>query len=101
MRGDLIRARCGVVTLRGRETVRADHRLRADEKHIIAVETAVTRCPPHRSRRARFTHRAPTLGVWRRSVHPAKGEGYAQGAGTRRRADPCPSRWCGPVGYGA
>jgi hypothetical protein len=29
----------------------------------IAVETRITVCPPHRSRRAVFPHRAPTLGV--------------------------------------
>jgi hypothetical protein len=29
----------------------------------IAVGTHVTMCPPHRSRRAVFPHRAPTLGV--------------------------------------
>jgi hypothetical protein len=41
MRGDLIRAtRCfRVVILRGREAVRADRRLRTDEKHIRAQST--------------------------------------------------------------
>src|ERR1700730_9514985 len=29
-----------------------------------------------RSRRARFTHRAPTLGIWQRNVRSAKNEGY-------------------------
>ena len=58
------------------------------DKRSIAVGTSVTRCPPHRSRRARFTHRAPTLGDWRRSVRPAMDEGYAQEAGTLRRAGP-------------
>jgi hypothetical protein len=38
MRGDLNRAPrcCTVAILRGRETVRADRRLRTDEKHIRA-----------------------------------------------------------------
>jgi len=29
---------------------------------LIAVGTPIAGCPPHRSRRARFAHRAPTLG---------------------------------------
>ena len=29
---------------------------------LIAVGTPVTRCPPHRSQRAQFTHWAPTWG---------------------------------------
>ena len=31
----------------------------------VAVGIPVTGYPPHRSRRARFTHRAPASGVWR------------------------------------
>ena len=33
------------------------------EKKSIAVGMPLTEHPPHRSRRAQFTHRAPTLGV--------------------------------------
>ncbi len=32
---------------------------------LVAVGIPVTGYPPHRSRRARFTHRAPASGVWR------------------------------------
>src|SRR6266403_3546937 len=31
-------------------------------EQIIAVGTPIAGCPPHRSRRARFAHRAPTSG---------------------------------------
>jgi hypothetical protein len=34
-----------------------------ERKAAIAVGTPIAGCPPHRSRRAQFTHRAPTLGV--------------------------------------
>ena len=37
----------------------------------IAVGIPITGHPPHRSRRARFAHRAPTLGVWRQNVRLA------------------------------
>src|SRR5579863_1301261 len=39
----------------------------------------VTGHPPHRSRRARFAHRALALGVWRRSAQPARDGGCEHG----------------------
>ena len=40
----------------------------------IAVGIPITGHPPHRSRRAQFTHRAPTLGVWRQTFGLATDE---------------------------
>ena len=34
-----------------------------EQLNLIAVGIFLTEYPPHRSRRAQFTHRAPTLGV--------------------------------------
>ena len=34
----------------------------------VSVETAVTRCPPHRPVLALLVHTVPTLDVWRRSA---------------------------------
>ena len=34
----------------------------------VAVENALSGAPPHRSRRAELPHRAPILGVWRKSA---------------------------------
>ena len=39
----------------------------------IAVGTALTGGPPHRSQRAGLPHWAPALGVWRQSVPPGRG----------------------------
>ena len=40
-------------------------RLTKSSHDYVAVGIPVTGYPPHRSRRARFTHRAPASGVWR------------------------------------
>src|SRR5258705_8431862 len=42
----------------------------------IAVGMLITEHLPHRSRRADFTHRAPTLGILPRSRRSATDEGY-------------------------
>ena len=34
----------------------------------VAVETILSIGPPPRSRRAELSHRAPTLGAWRKSI---------------------------------
>jgi hypothetical protein len=39
----------------------------------MAVGTALTGGPPHRSQRAGLPHWAPALGVWRQSVPPGRG----------------------------
>jgi hypothetical protein len=45
---------------------------------FVAVGTAVTRRPPHRSVRAGLLHTAPTLDEWRRSARSAADAGYGR-----------------------
>ena len=51
----------------------------------IAVGIRITGYPPHRSRRAQLAHRAPTLGVWRRTSGRATDEGFVAVAAMLRQ----------------
>ena len=55
----------GAVWVRGRSDRHSPITCRNFTALYVAVGIPVTGYPPHRSRRARFTHRAPASGVWR------------------------------------
>src|SRR5215471_17261255 len=52
----------------------------------VAVGTALTGGPPHRSQRAGLPHWAPTLGEWRRSVPRGRDALRGRGAATGLRS---------------
>ena len=66
----------------------------------IAVGTPIAGSPPHRSRRARFTHRAPTLGIWRQNERLAKDVGREAMVTMHRRCVRSDPIGCDPSGCG-
>ena len=58
---------------------------------LVAVGTALSGCPPHRSVRAELPHTALTLGVWRRSARSDTDAGSGDWESSdRRAAEPLP-----------
>ena len=71
----------GAVDSRTNEFICVEGEKKQPAVHSVAVGTALSGGPPHRSVRAELPHTAPTSGVWRRNVHWGRGAGCV-GAGS-------------------
>ena len=68
---------------------------------LVTVGMPIAGHPPRRSRRAQFTHRAPALGIWRRSGLPDKDEGREVRVAIRCKSFSSSTMLCGLSDYGA